>query len=155
MHLKQFNEEQYKLNHPAGKIGRQLLLKVKDLMLTGAKLPLCKPEDKLVDVLVELSNKQCGCLLVVDHQMVLKGIFTDGDLRRSLQKHGPEALKLSMQKLMTGKPRVTHSDLLAVKALKSMESDPKKPITVLAVVDPETHKTVGLIKMHDILQSGI
>lgn len=155
MELKHFDEEKYQMNHPAGLIGKRMLLKVKDLMLTGDKLPLCSPKDTLVDILVELSNKQCGCLLVIDPDMILLGIFTDGDLRRSLQNHGPKALSKKVEELMTISPRVTYPNILATKALEMMEFDQKRPITVLAVVEEKTQKVKGLIKMHDILQTGI
>ena len=155
MEKKKFHLEQYQMNHPAGKIGKQLLLKVQDLMLTDERIPLCHPEDRLVDVLVDLSNKRCGCLLITSKENQLKGIFTDGDLRRALQKHGPQALELTMENLMTTQPRSISPDVLAVDAMSEMESDQKRPITVLPVVHSKDKKVVGIIKMHDILQSGL
>ncbi len=154
MRHKKFAIEEYRLNHPAGQIGKRLTLKVKDLMLTEEALPVCDPEAKLVDVLVELSNKKCGCLLIVNATEKLIGIFTDGDLRRALQKHGPEALNLPMSELMTEQPRFISPDMLATEALRSMEADQKRPITVLPVLS-EDHTLLGLIKMHDIVQSGV
>lgn len=151
---KKFSLAEYAKNHPAGKIGRSITLHVSDLMLRDRAVPLCNPEDKLVDILVELSNKRCGCVLIVDKEKVLQGIFTDGDLRRSLQKHGPKALELNMQELMTRTARYIKSDELACNALKMMESDQKHPITVLPVIDDRL-RVVGLIKMHDIVQSGL
>ena len=82
------------------------------------------------------------------------GIFTDGDLRRSLQGKGTDALQTSMGQLMTKTPRTVGPNILAAEAVKIMEGDQKNPITVLAVVD-ESKKVVGVIKMHDILQTGI
>jgi len=151
---KNFSLMEYAMNHPSGKIGRSLTLRVKDLMLAGKDIPLCTPSDKLVDTLVELSNKKCGCVLIVDQEQTLLGIFTDGDLRRALQKHGPEALQATMGMLMSTSPRYILDEDLASKALNVMEEDQKRPITVLAVVD-SNHKIAGLIKMHDILQSGL
>ena len=151
---KNFSLVEYAMNHPAGKIGRRLTLRVKDLMLSGASIPLCAPHDKLMDTLVELSNKKCGCVLIVDSQKTLLGIFTDGDLRRALQRHGPKALEASMQEVMTKSPRFILADEMASQALTVMEGDQKHPITTLAVVNKANH-VVGLIKLHDILQSGL
>ena len=140
-------------NHPGGRIGRRQLLKVKDLMLTDSRLPICGPSDSLGDTLVELSNKQCGCVCVIDKDSRLLGIFTDGDLRRTLLRLGPAGLGASMSSLMTTKPRTIGSEALAYDAFRAMEADPQHLIMVLAVVDE--NKCVGVIRMHDILQSGI
>jgi arabinose-5-phosphate isomerase len=154
MVVKEFTLEEYAKSHPAGRIGRRMIVKVSDLMLKGEDVPLCKPTDKLIDTLVELSNKKCGCVMVVDGSNTLLGIFTDGDLRRSLQAKGAEALQSQMQQLMIQTARVIGPNELAWSALKKMESDQKHPIMVLPVLDDQ-NKVVGIIKMHDIVQSGI
>lgn len=153
MRAKEVTINSFVLNHPAGQIGKRLTLKVKDLMVREKGLPLCNPEEKLVDSLVELSNKKCGCILIVDEKRQLLGMFTDGDLRRSLQKHGADALSLTMQELMTKTPRSVDPDLLAYDAMKDMESNQKGAITSLAVVKEGV--LVGLIRLHDIIQSGL
>lgn len=154
MRLKNFSLDDYRMNHPAGRIGKRISLKVSDLMLTGANIPLCQPKDLLVDILVELSNKRCGCVLVVNEARALQGIFTDGDLRRSLQKHGPSSLHLPMENLMTKTARWISPEALAWHAMREMEDNQKNAITVLPVVGNEKN-VVGLIKLHDIIQSGI
>lgn len=154
MTYKKFGLDEYAMNHPAGKIGRRLILRVKDLMLVGSNIPSCGLKDTLGATLEELSNKKCGCILIVEKDKTLCGIFTDGDLRRSLQKHGSQAMDLPMQELMTPQPRFILDNEMATKALDMMEADQKHPITALAVVD-DKHRVVGLIKMHDILQSGL
>lgn len=151
---KNFSVMEFAMNHPAGKIGRRLTIKVKDLMLKDNDLPLAYPEDKLVDTLVELSNKKCGCMLVVDKKNELQGIFTDGDLRRALQTKGSSALESPLKDVMTLSPRHVDSSKMASEALEMMEADQKRPITVLPVLEGGK-KVVGLIKMHDILQSGL
>jgi arabinose-5-phosphate isomerase len=151
---KNFSLAEYAMNHPAGKIGRRLTMRVEDLMLTGKNIPLCAPDDKLVDTLVELSNKRCGCVLVTDQSQILAGIFTDGDLARALQKFGPDALSCYIRDLMTKVPRAISQLEMAAHALAVMEGDQKHPITVLPVIDDQK-KVVGLIKMHDIIQSGL
>lgn len=154
MKLKNFSLAEYAMNHPAGKIGRRLTVRVEDLMLKNGDVPLCGPQDKLVDTLVELSNKKCGCVIVIDNDKRILGIFTDGDLRRSLQKHGPKALESTMQQLMTKTARYIARTEMASVALEMMEADQSRPIMVLPVVE-DTDKVVGLIKMHDIIQSGL
>ncbi|MFQ5729087.1 MAG: SIS domain-containing protein [Waddliaceae bacterium] len=154
MRLKNFSVDDFAQFHPAGRIGKRITMCVKDLMLTGSKIPLCKPEDKLVDTLVELSNKQCGCVLIVDPNNKLMGLFTDGDLRRALQNKGTEALEFQVQDLMTKTPRWIVPGALAWDAMKLMESDQKHPIMILPVLD-EDKTVLGLIKMHDIVQSGV
>lgn len=154
MSLKNFSLSDYAMNHPAGRIGRSLTLKVKDLMLVNEAVPVCNPQSKLVDTLVELSNKRCGCVLVVRPDQHLQGIFTDGDLRRALQGHGPSALNAQIHEFMTKTPRTIGPNELAAQALHIMEGDQKNPITVLPVITEES-KVVGIVKMHDIVQSGL
>lgn len=151
---KNFSLNEYAMNHPAGKIGRSLTLRVQDLMLSGKDVPLCGLEDTLGNTLEELSNKKCGCVLITEKDKTLRGIFTDGDLRRALQKHGSHALEKPMQEIMTKTPRFIFDKEMATTALAMMEEDQKRPITALAVLDDQK-RVVGLIKMHDILQSGL
>lgn len=149
-----FTLEDFALNHPAGRIGRRIVLKVRDLMITGNDIPRCKPTDKLIDTLVELSNKRCGCVLVLNDDNMLCGIFTDGDLRRTLLHSGAEIFEKTMEEVMTKNPRCIAPDVLVVEAVKIMENSFKHEVTVLPVVDTE-NKAIGLIKLHDIIQSGI
>jgi len=141
-------------SHPAGRIGKRITMKVDDLMLKGDAIPLCRPDDKLVDTLVELSNKLCGCVIVIDSNKKLLGIFTDGDLRRALQDKGGTALESPMEDLMVRFPRTIGPGVLAWDAMKLMESDQKHPIMVLPVV-ADDNTVLGIIKMHDIVQSGL
>lgn len=154
MERKKFSLESYALNHPAGRIGRRMTLKVEDLMLTGSATPICHPDDKLIDRLSELSNKKCGCLLVIDDTKHLHGIFTDGDLRRVLQNLGAKALESTIKDLMNRTPRHISPKKLAWEALQMMESDQKSPITILPVLNEQSQVT-GLIRLHDLLQAGV
>lgn len=154
MRYKNFSLDQYALNHPSGRIGKRITLKVKDLMLTNERIPLCSPEDKVVNILVELSNKRCGCILVADSQKHLLGIFTDGDLRRALQKYGGDVLSNQMKHLMIKTPHTIGPDILAWDAMKIMEGDSQKRIMVLPVVDVN-QQILGLLHLHDIIQSGL
>lgn len=153
MQKKGFGADKFAQNHPHGQIGRRLTLRVKDLMLDKALTPLCFAQDKLQDVLNDFSNKRCGCLVVIDSEKKLKGIFTDGDLRRALQAKGEQVLKESVGNLMTSSPKSIDSTALAWDAMKLMEADQKHPVMVLPVIEGE--RVVGLIKMHDIIQAGI
>jgi len=154
MQKKELTLDEFALNHPGGKIGKRLSIRVKDLMLTGKQLPFCHPEDKLMEVLNELSEKRCGCLLIVNDRHHLQGIFTDGDLRRALETHGPKVFDLKLSDLQTSQPKMIQPLKLAWEAMQMMESDQKRPVMVLPVVDEE-NVVKGLIKMHDILQSGL
>lgn len=153
MQTRGFTLEEFATFHPKGRIGKRMTLKVSDLMLKGDDLPLASLNDTLSDALIELSDKKSGCLLIVDEILHLRGIFTDGDLRRALQTFGPDALKKQMQELMCKSPRTIAPDALLVKALEEMERDKTRAITTLAVV--EGKKLLGLIRLHDIVQIGI
>jgi arabinose-5-phosphate isomerase len=153
MQAKQFTLADFAANHPGGLLGRKITFKVADLMLKESSIPLCRPTDQLMDVLHELSIKRCGCLLVADEKGHLKGIFTDGDLRRAIQTKGPDALRMALESLMTLSPKSISPDQLAIAAVKQMEEDPSHPITVLPVL--EEGRVVGLLRMHDILQKEL
>lgn len=153
MQSKNFGLDQYAKNHPAGQIGKRICIKVRDLMLSGDDLPRARIGDLLGDSLMEFSAKRCGCLLVLDDKDELQGIFTDGDLRRALQAQKDRVLEAKLSDLMTAAPKSTTPDTLAWDAAKEMEADQKHPVMVLPVL--EEQKVVGLIKMHDIIQSGL
>jgi arabinose-5-phosphate isomerase len=153
MHRKQFDLASYAINHPSGAIGKKTTLSVKELMLKEGEVPLCRIEDRLVDMLVELSNKKCGALIAVNEQKELLGIFTDGDLRRALQTQGPAALDRTMGELITSKPLSIAQDALAWDAVQLMQKDPKKYVMVLPVLNQK--QVVGILRMHDLVQAGI
>lgn len=150
---KKFSIDDYAFNHPAGTIGKKVSLTVDELMITGERLPLCSPDDQLKDVLVTLTNKQCGCILIVDPKEHIWGIFTDGDLRRALQKDTTTMLEKQMKDLMTPSFIRIYSGALAWEALCLMQKDPKRKVMILPVLDKDN--LVGLIRMHDIVQAGI
>lgn len=154
MEARGFSIDQYAANHPAGQIGRRSALKVRDLMLDHERTPLCLSHDRLEEILVDFSNKRCGCMIVIDDQKQLKGIFTDGDLRRALQAKGETVLQQKVGALMTHSPKAISAEALAWDALKLMESDQKHPVMVLPVVD-ESQAVIGIIKMHDLVQAGL
>ena len=155
MEKKKFSLDRYAENHPSGQIGRRATFKVQDLMLSRDRTPTCRPDDSLEAVLMEFTNKRCGCLLVIDDQEKLLGIFTDGDLRRALQSRGPAVLEAKIEELMTPGPKSIHADEPAWDAVRLMESDQKYPVMVLPVLDRKKSSVVGIIKMHDLIQAGL
>ena len=132
MRAKGFELSSYALNHPSGAIGKKISVTVEELMLKDEQVPLAKPEDRLIDVLVELSNKKRGALLIVDQHKTFLGIFTDGDLRRALQNQGSDVLEKQLQDLMTKTALTVNKDALAWDALKIMQKDPKKLVMMLS-----------------------
>lgn len=153
MKAKGFTLNEYGENHPSGLIGKKILLKVDDLMMQGDQLPLCRLDDKLVDMLHELSSKKCGCLVVIDERQNFLGIFTDGDLRRALQSKGASILESKIGDLMTRSALFIEQGVRAVDAVKLMQRDPKKWIMMLPVLDNQ--KVVGLLRMHDVIHAGL
>lgn len=153
MERRGFSQRDYATNHPAGAIGKQLSLRVCDLMLTGDGIPRADRETALLESLVNLSQMGCGCLLVTEEERLV-GIFTDGDLRRTLQRNSENLSRLRLGDVMTTKPKTIDALSLAVDALRSMQEVPGRYITELPVVD-EHNNLVGLIRMHQIVAQGI
>ena len=153
MKAKNFSLAEYALNHPAGAIGKKITLTVEDLMLKGKGLPICRPNDRLREVLLTLTDKRCGCLLVTDEKMHLMGIFTDGDLRRTLQKNPAKMLEKPMRELMTPSCIAIEKGKKALETLKLMQKNPKRWVNVVPVI--ESKRLIGLVRMHDLVQAGI
>jgi len=152
MQAKNLTKDQYAMNHPAGRIGKRLILRVCDVMKPSDALPLCKPGDLLVNTLVELSSKGCGCVLMVDEQMALLGTFTDGDLRRALNSKGGAVLNMSMGELANTSPRTVGTEDKAVDAMHAMENP--TPVTFLPCV--EGGRTLkGLVTLHGLVNAGL
>lgn len=154
MREKNVSIEDYALNHPAGSIGRKITMKVRDLMISDEQIPRCSKENSLAEILVELSNKRCGAVLVTNEAHELLGIFTDGDLRRTLQEEGARAMERKVEEIMTKNPRTISPDTLATEAVRVMENSFVNEVTVLPVLN-EKKQVIGLIKLHDIIQTGI
>jgi arabinose-5-phosphate isomerase len=153
MKHKGFTLDSYGENHPSGTIGKKATIKVSQIMIHGQSLPLCLPSQKLQEVLPEFSSKRLGCILIVDEQNKFQGIYTDGDLRRSLLALGSEVMRKTIGELMTRSPISTQREVLAWDALKLMQKDPQRWIMVLPVIEGE--QVVGLVRMHDIIHTGI
>lgn len=148
---KNFAEQDFAKFHPGGTIGKKLLLRVSDLMHSGAALPVVSSGQKMPEVIIEMTGKKLGCTSIIDEQGCLVGMITDGDLRRQLQLKQNHLLDYSAAECMTAKPKSTRPEELAVNALNLMESH---KITMLPVVDADNHP-VGMLHMHDLIQAGI
>lgn len=153
MKKRNFTLQDYAFNHPSGSIGKKMMLTVENLMLRGELIPFIDKATILSEGLSHLNEKKCGCLIVVDEQKCIQGIVTDGDIRRALHLKGSAILDKDVTELMNCCPTTVSKDLLAWEALKIMQKDLKKWITMLPVVEED--KVVGLLRMHDIIQAGI
>ena len=145
-----FTPDDFARSHPAGSLGKRLLLRVSDIMRCDDKLPVVTPDTKLRYAIVKMSEKGMGMVLVAQNSSLL-GIFTDGDLRRLFQKEIDDLSEISMQDVMTNNPLTISADTLAIEALHFMEN---KRIHSLAVVD-DKQNIKGAVSMHDLLQAGI
>lgn len=154
MQVKGLTTDDFAQNHPAGRLGKRLTLRVADLMHGGEDNPTISGDAPWLEVIAAISRGGLGAVSVVDDAGRLLGIITDGDLRRTIQKikHAElEALTSSM--MMTREPVVARPELLAYDALRLMEDRPRQ-ISVLPVVNSE-RICVGLIRVHDIVRSGL
>ncbi len=149
-----FKTEDFAYFHPGGTLGKRLFLKVSDLMHGGAEIPRVAEEDLMKEAICEISAKKLGVTTVVDAEGSLKGIITDGDLRRFFGREiGRTADPLSMpaKEVMSLKARTIEADALAAKAVQVME---KHSITSLVIVD-EDRVPVGVVHLHDLLKAGV
>jgi arabinose-5-phosphate isomerase len=145
-----FSAEDFARSHPAGSLGRRLLLLTRDIMHTNDKIPMITTNNSLSDALIEMTTKSLGLTAIVDNDKHIAGIFTDGDLRRTLEnKHDIHTTNISS--VMTKNCKTISADCLAVEALNIMEN---KKITALLVVDDQ-QSLIGVLHMHDILRAGV
>ncbi len=147
---KGFSKEDFAIFHPGGSLGKSLLLTVNDLMHKGDTIPIVREDAILKDVIYEISSKKMGVTAVVDGKMVLKGIVTDGDLRRLLEKRR-DIFEIKASEIMSKNPKTIDKDELAAKALQIME---QYSITSLLIVDGKNSPT-GIVHLHDLLKAGV
>jgi arabinose-5-phosphate isomerase len=151
MQEKGWTAEDFASNHPAGNLGKRLTLRVSDLMHNS---PGIAPAAGWMEVVTTISKYGLGAVGVVDENSHLKGIITDGDLRRVLERTAPEKFQeLIAENMMTKDPVTVSAETLAYEALKIMENRPSQ-ISVLPVVD-EAGVCLGLLRLHDIVKSGL
>jgi arabinose-5-phosphate isomerase len=147
-----FKKEDFAILHPGGKLGKRLLLTVRDLMHVGDELPRVYEDTLMKEAVVEITSKRLGVTAVVNEREELVGVITDGDLRRALERH-PDLLELKASEAMTHNPKWIEADTLAAQAVQQME---EHAITSLLVFDKEGDKTPqGIIHLHDLLKAGV
>lgn len=145
-----FTAEDFAFSHPGGALGRRLLLKVDNVMHSGDRLPQVQCGTSLRDALLEMTQKGLGMTVVIADDGSLAGIFTDGDLRRTLDK-GIDVRQASIDQVMTVRGKTANAEMLAAEALKIMEDN---KINSLVVVDGDD-RPVGALNMHDLLRAGV
>ena len=145
-----FTAEDFARSHPSGSLGRRLLLRVEDIMHTGAEIPAVREHVRLSEGLVEMTRKGLGMTAVIDDDRRVLGIFTDGDLRRTLD-HNIDVHNTEMQAVMHRDCKTVAPDVLAVEAVRLLE---EHKINGLLVVGPD-RKLVGALNVHDLFRAGI
>lgn len=145
-----FTSHDFALSHPGGTLGKRLTLKVVDIMHQGKEIPKVHEDTTLNDALIEMTDKRLGMTSVVDVNDTLIGIFTDGDLRRALEKR-VDINTTKISEIMTKNSKTILASTLAFDALKFME---EYAITVLPVLDNQ-NLLVGILHMHDVLRAGL
>ncbi|MFN2381235.1 MAG: SIS domain-containing protein [Guyparkeria sp.] len=145
-----FQPEDFALSHPGGSLGRRLLLHVRDVMHTGEHLPRVGPTQTVKQALLVMSSGGLGMAAIVDEDDRLLGLFTDGDLRRLLDRNDFD-LDCPIERVMTPNPRTCPANVLAAEAMAMMERD---KINGLLIVDEDT-RLVGALNMHDLLRAGV
>ena len=154
MEKRGFKHDDFALLHPAGTLGKKLLLRVEDLMHGGEGLPRVSADATMKEAVLEISSKRLGITCVVNSRGGLVGVITDGDLRRAIERF-PDLFRRRATEVMTRTPKIISPDVLAARALAVME---EHAITVLVVLPPggrRAGKPLGVIHIHDILKAGI
>ena len=146
-----FTSEDFARSHPAGALGRRLLLHITDVMHAGDEVPRVRETATLSEALVEMSRKRLGMTAVVDADGRLLGLYTDGDLRRTLDDAAVDLRSTPISDVMTRAPRTIGADALAAEAAQLMEAH---KINALLVLDDERH-VVGALNIHDLLRARV
>jgi arabinose-5-phosphate isomerase len=146
-----FTADDFARSHPAGALGRRLLLHIRDVMHGGDEIPSVRETATLGDVLVEMSRKRLGMSAVVDGDGRLLGLYTDGDLRRTLADPGIDLRGTRIVDVMTRTPVTIGLDALAIEAARLMET---RKINALLVLDDDRH-VVGALNIHDLLRARV
>lgn len=145
-----FTEQDFARSHPGGSLGRRLLLHIEDVMHSGSELPIISRDASLRDALVEMTNKGLGMTAITDDQGRLAGIYTDGDLRRTLDRD-VDIHHCGISQLMTRGCITARPEMLAAEGLQIMQEN---KINALLIVD-DGEQLVGALNMHDLLRAGV
>lgn len=150
LQMREFTKEDFAMLHPGGSLGKRLSLSIKEIMHKDDKVPIVKEDTPIKDVIFEITSKRLGTTTVVDENGFLKGVITDGDLRRLLERT-LDIKNLIARDIMTKNPKVMRDHYLASFALQTMEN---YKITTLIIVD-EVNKPIGIIHLHDLVNLGL
>ena len=150
LQMRGFTAEDFARSHPSGSLGKRLLLRVSDVMRSGDRIPSVTPSVTLRDALLEMTDKGLGMTAIVDDSDTILGIFTDGDLRRSLDD-GADIRTTVIGDIMHTNCKTTSADLLAAEALHMLEEN---KITSLLVADDD-NRLVGALNIHDLFREGL
>lgn len=153
MEKENFTADKFAVFHPGGSLGKRLLMTVEMVMHHGSDNPVIKETASVKDALFVMTKMGLGAVSVVDGKFKLKGLMTDGDVRRGLEKE-KDFLMLTIKEVMTQNPLVITADKLAAEALHKMEKHVPHPITVLPVVDKDG-KSIGMVHVTDLLRQGV
>jgi arabinose-5-phosphate isomerase len=145
-----FTVEDFAFLHPGGSLGKRLSLKIKEIMISGDGVPVVKENAELKDVIFEMTSKRLGTTSVVDAEGKLKGVITDGDLRRLLERT-MDINGLTAKDVMSKNPKVMQAEYLASFALQQMENH---HITTLIIIDEKNNPT-GIVHLHDLIKLGL
>lgn len=145
-----FTPEDFALSHPGGSLGRKLLLRVEDVMHKNDRVPMVKTGTRIIDALMEITDKGLGMTTVVNEQGELVGLYTDGDLRRSLDRK-VDVHQALIDEVMSNRCTTIRPALLAVEALTLMQ---ERKINGIVVVN-DKNQPVGALNMHDLLRAGV
>jgi arabinose-5-phosphate isomerase len=148
--LQGLGPDDFAVFHPGGALGRSLLLTVGDVMGSGGNMPVTKLDSTVKDALFEITSKGYGATVIVDGTGKLCGIFTDGDLRRLMEKRGTGAIDLPVEEGMTRTPRTIGPEKLASEAMRVME---RLEISVLVAVEGD--RPSGIVHLHELLKAGL
>jgi arabinose-5-phosphate isomerase len=146
-----FSSEDFARSHPAGSLGRRLLVRIVDLMHKGQDLPMVLADATVTEALLEMSQKRLGMTAIVDTQGELIGVFTDGDLRRAVNEGPINLNQIRVASLMAKNPKTVQADRLAIEAAHLLE---EFQINGLLVVDEQNH-LVGALNIHDLLRARV
>jgi arabinose-5-phosphate isomerase len=153
MQARGFTAEHFRRYHPAGQLGQNLRIRVKQAMHSGGEVAWVNPDDSLKHVVIEMSQRPLGAACVVSDDRRLLGLVTDGDVRRALKNHD-DIRTLRATDVMTASPTTVAPDALLLEALSLMENRPSQ-IYVLPVVDARTLVCVGVLRLHDIYRGTL
>lgn len=147
---KDFSKEEFAMLHPGGVLGRKLLLRVNDLMIRNSEIPKVRESTTFKDFVFEISSKRLGCTCVVDSKGKLKGVITDGDIRRLLQNND-QVSDIKAKDIMNRSPKTINDKMLGETALELME---KYSITQLIITDKKK-EPIGIVHLHDLVKAGL